>query len=89
MAKTIYYQEKRFNNDVNGNPRKVLVTFEETSDGNLYEDKIKTYQYDDSSRILKKMYEGEDVKFKKINGGDFDNFSEAKQRQKYREEFIS
>lgn len=64
--RTIFYQEQRFGNTPSGNPKKVLTTYEVDSRGqNAHIDKVRTYQYENSSDVLKKMY-GEKAKINYI-----------------------
>lgn len=83
--KEIYYVEQRFGNDLNGNPKKSVSTYVKDEKSNyMHLDKVKTYQYGDGDREVKKLYNDEKNENVYIKIGEVpDTFKRAKEVEKY------
>jgi hypothetical protein len=81
-SKDVYYQERNYGNDVNGNPRKAVFIYEKTGN-NIFLSDVETYNYETASQIINKKYEGKKKSIYKIdNPIDSENYSDVKRAEK-------
>jgi hypothetical protein len=86
VKETIYFREKRFKNDVNGNPRRALIYYKKDKNNNLYMKDTSAHQYwSSATKEAEKRYPKANIK-EIYEYNDVDTYREAERLSKLNKE---